>query len=656
MQRRIIERQPYYLIKVFFDGLLLLFSFGLAFYLKRGHLIIEARHKRYLIILFISWFVVTIFSKKFFFVEDKLFIKRIKPYLGSWITLVFVITILLYVFGWYHLSRFIVYGTLFLFLASELMMVLIGTILKGKKNNSVKITFQEFFMLLQPLFVLSAFVFIYYVHYKHLKIDENYVILFMCIFLIWMLVSLVIHRFKVDVKKNYLSAIYPFWKSQLAAAGIISVIIFLLNMPQFSRTVVLGSLITLAVMENIVVSGRFFAYRGEREEDEEMENIQERKEEIKSRLTESIEIEAQKYSPAGQSMSSDYLKNKLKAVYLNKYKKAFDFIEKNLDLEKFDIIKSIFIYSREIRNIELIENNSLCYFMNFELINNIRRLNKYFIFINKKMENGGVYVGRFESLEQRKERIFLKYQAPLAKGIYLLDFVFNRVMPKFPWIKRIYFFVTKGSNRPVSNTECLGRLYYCGFEVIAFQEVEGCCFFIAKKIKDPCQDPHPSYSLLLKQLRVGKSGEMIYVYKLRTMHPFAEYIHELVYDIKQLEDTGKIRDDFRVTSWGRVFRKKWVDELPMIINWLKGNLKIFGVRPLSETFFNTYPEELKRERIKYKPGLIPPYYVDMPNSIEEVWESERKYLEKYKRKPRKTDFVYFFKAVNNIVFHGAKSS
>jgi len=151
-----------------------------------------------------------------------------------------------------------------------------------------------------------------------------------------------IHRFKVNVKKNYLSAIYPFWKSQLVAVGIISVIIFLLNLPHFSRAVVLGSLLTLAVMENLVVSCRFFAHRGKGGEDDGEEDIQEQRDEIKSRLTESIELEAQKYSPAGQSMSSDYLKNKLKVVYLNKYKETFDFIEKNLDLEKFDIIKSIY--------------------------------------------------------------------------------------------------------------------------------------------------------------------------------------------------------------------------------------------------------------------------------------------------------------------------
>jgi len=100
------------------------------------------------------------------------------------------------------------------------MMVLIDPILKGRKNNSVKITFQLFFMLLHPLFVLAAFVFIYYIHNKHLKIDEDYVLLFMGIFLVWMVISLVVHRFKADVRRNYLSSMYPFWKSQLAAGGL----------------------------------------------------------------------------------------------------------------------------------------------------------------------------------------------------------------------------------------------------------------------------------------------------------------------------------------------------------------------------------------------------------------------------------------------------
>jgi lipopolysaccharide/colanic/teichoic acid biosynthesis glycosyltransferase len=140
------------------------------------------------------------------------------------------------------------------------------------------------------------------------------------------------------------------------------------------------------------------------------------------------------------------------------------------------------------------------------------------------------------------------------------------------------------------------------------------------------------------------------------MHPFAEYIHQYIFEKHQLEESGKIKDDFRITSWGRFFRKTLLDELPMLVNWLKRDLKLVGVRPLSETFFKTYPEDLRKERSVFKPGLIPPFYADMPSGIEAVWESERKYLSRYKKHPWRTDFVYFFRALNNILFHHAKSS
>jgi lipopolysaccharide/colanic/teichoic acid biosynthesis glycosyltransferase len=99
-----------------------------------------------------------------------------------------------------------------------------------------------------------------------------------------------------------------------------------------------------------------------------------------------------------------------------------------------------------------------------------------------------------------------------------------------------------------------------------------------------------------------------------------------------------------------------MDELPMLVNWLKRDIKLVGVRPLSETFFKTYPLELQKERSLVRPGLIPPYYADMPSGMKEVWESERRYLERYRDHPRRTDFIYFFRALNNILFHHAKSS
>ncbi len=139
------------------------------------------------------------------------------------------------------------------------------------------------------------------------------------------------------------------------------------------------------------------------------------------------------------------------------------------------------------------------------------------------------------------------------------------------------------------------------------------------------------------------------------MYPYSEYIQDYMYNLYYLDEIGKIRDDFRITSWVKFLRKYWIDEIPMTYNLFKGEMKVFGVRPLTQCFFNTYPDDLKKIRIKYKPGLVPPYYVDMPDTIEEVWESEKGYLEKYEQRPFRTDLSYFFKALKNIIFYPAKS-
>ena len=80
--------------------------------------------------------------------------------------------------------------------------------------------------------------------------------------------------------------------------------------------------------------------------------------------------------------------------------------------------------------------------------------------------------------------------------------------------------------------------------------------------------------------RIGKNGKSIQVFKFRTMHPYAEYIQDYIYKIHDLQKGGKFKNDFRVTTWGRIMRKLWIDELPMLINLVRGQLKFVGVRPL----------------------------------------------------------------------------
>lgn len=81
-----------------------------------------------------------------------------------------------------------------------------------------------------------------------------------------------------------------------------------------------------------------------------------------------------------------------------------------------------------------------------------------------------------------------------------------------------------------------------------------------------------------------------------------------------------------------------------------------GVRPLSSQYFNLYSKELKEKRSKHKPGLIPPFYADLPKTLDEIMASEMHYLEEHEKHPIKTDIKYFLKAWQNILFKKARSN
>jgi lipopolysaccharide/colanic/teichoic acid biosynthesis glycosyltransferase len=207
----------------------------------------------------------------------------------------------------------------------------------------------------------------------------------------------------------------------------------------------------------------------------------------------------------------------------------------------------------------------------------------------------------------------------------------------------------------LSKAETYGRLYSCGFEIVEEEYKNNKIYFTFKKVKEPLFPKKPSYGFLIKLKRVGKDGKPIKVYKLRTMRPYSEYLQEYVFQKNNLQDGGKIKNDFRISPYGKVFRKLWLDELPMFYNFFKREMKLVGVRPLSAHYFSLYSTELQTLRIKTKPGLIPPFYADMPVTLEEIMASEMKYLKAYEKRPLYTDFSYFFKAIRNILIKRKRS-
>jgi len=283
------------------------------------------------------------------------------------------------------------------------------------------------------------------------------------------------------------------------------------------------------------------------------------------------------------------------------------------------------------------------------LLNNQRYLNRYLISVNKKLETGGFLIGSFETARKRHDLYYKKgYPHWFARLLYGIDFFWHRMCPKMKLTKKLYFLLNRNVKRALPRMEVMGRLYFCGFELYKEIYIGDFYFFIAKKVKNPSTDEHPSYSPLITLKRVGKDGKIINVYKFRTMYAYSEYLQKSMYESNNLEKGGKISDDFRISGWGAIMRKYWIDEWPMFINVLKGEMAIIGVRPLSLHYFSLYSPELQQLRIKFKPGMLPPFYADNPETLEEIQASEMRYLKAYEKHKFRTKWVYFWKIMKNI--------
>lgn len=283
-------------------------------------------------------------------------------------------------------------------------------------------------------------------------------------------------------------------------------------------------------------------------------------------------------------------------------------------------------------------------------LHTIYELDVFLANANKHLSQGGYLICNCRTSSVKKAVIYSRYPKGINRIYYGFHYLWHRVFPKIKILKPIYFAVTKGKNRTFHRVEILGRMYHAGFEVVYENTAHGEFRVIGRKIKEPITEGIPSSSPIAKLKRVGKNGKIITVYKFRTMYSYSEYIQEYVYQHRRLDKTGKFYHDYRVNTIGALLRKTWLDELPMVINMLKGEMKLVGVRPLSRQFFGLYTPEMQELRTRTKPGLLPPLYYEkvQPESLEGIQESERRYLEAYLKHPFRTDWKYFWGIVGNI--------
>ena len=287
----------------------------------------------------------------------------------------------------------------------------------------------------------------------------------------------------------------------------------------------------------------------------------------------------------------------------------------------------------------------------------VRHLNTLLNKANEALVDGGYLWVHSRTARLKREIIYAAHPGIPGKLIYYCHYTWHRIFPKLKLTRWFYYAITKGENRTYHRVELLGRMYRAGFEVIDERFHYGEYYILGRKFRAPIWDDDPTNGALVKLNRVGYKGNMIGVYKFRTMYSYSEYLQPYMLEHEGLQDGGKFAHDYRVNGWGKVLRKSWLDELPMFINVFKGQMKLVGVRPLSRHYFSLYTPEMQELHISVKPGLLPPFYYDehSPVTLEDVQASEKRYIEAYHQHPFATDWRYFWGTVGNILFKHKRS-
>ena len=113
----------------------------------------------------------------------------------------------------------------------------------------------------------------------------------------------------------------------------------------------------------------------------------------------------------------------------------------------------------------------------------------------------------------------------------------------------------------------------------------------------------PGDGAIFQQRRVGRDGKLFWLYKFRTMCPDAEERLNELLKLNQMDGpVFKIKGDPRITRVGHFLRKTSLDELPQLLNVLRGDMSIVGPRPALPREVELY-NDYQRQRLYVTPGL-----------------------------------------------------
>ena len=206
--------------------------------------------------------------------------------------------------------------------------------------------------------------------------------------------------------------------------------------------------------------------------------------------------------------------------------------------------------------------------------------------------------------------------------------------------------LTKRRTR-VSKNQCyvyIKRIIDCIISSIALILLLPIFLIIAIAIKLDSKGP-----IFFAHTRIGKNGKPIKIYKFRTMVVNAEELIKKFTpeQMKEYKENYKLNNDPRITKVGNILRKTSLDELPQLINIIKGDLALIGPRPVVNAELEKYGENASKF-LSVTPGLTGNWAANgrSISAYEERMQLELYYVDNMSLK---MDIEIFFKTIIAVI-------
>ncbi|MCZ6702698.1 MAG: hypothetical protein O6940_06610, partial [Ignavibacteria bacterium] len=370
--------------KILGNLLIYLFAFATVYLLKYNNLEPGPKLTSFLIIYVIAWAAGGLISGKFRFQSTTTLQSCLTKCYTSLLISLGVAAFLLAEFVSVSISRLVVVGSFF---SASLIEIAIFSYRNRSQLEKAGKTKKKISIIAPVIdFLLLSWVLYFLYDYKigFNNVDENQIILLSGTYLSWLLSAVITHQFTAfSEKTNVWSAISLQLKFYLLIIALMSFIVYIIQIDQYYRTLYFIAIIVYSVWSFIVM---LFLY---------IDKLPQKTDDVTADFLHAYEIKAPaipkrdqeqtntKYKLVRNTENESPIAQKLEFIYFKEYPEIFTFLERTLDLKTFDINNTSIVKSRNLYNVEVFPEKYLELFINLHKINDIRRINEYFIEVNK---------------------------------------------------------------------------------------------------------------------------------------------------------------------------------------------------------------------------------------------------------------------------------